>query len=72
MDGFCLLVELHWEGSALHPGSQAYLEITAICHNFNLEKIYVLFGVKKISPELMVGKNLGHLEGLGYTGSGYD
>ena len=41
------------------------LKITAILFNFNFDKIYTLLGVNSFSPEIMVGKNLGDLKGLG-------
>ena len=30
------------------------LKIIALCHNFNFDKIYTLFGVNSFSPEIMV------------------
>ena len=40
------------------------LEITVIFCYINLEQIYSLFGINSISPDIVLVKNLGHLEGL--------
>ena len=41
-----------------------YLEITAVCRDFNFDKIYAFFGVSSFLPEIVVVLNFGHLEGL--------
>ena len=43
------------------------LENTAICNNFNYDKVYAHFNVNSFSPEIMVVLNLGHLEGLKWS-----